>query len=215
MSRSRLYLGQKIMVSALPDGEPFKSMIQELDDKKLAFSLPFKSGQYLLLHEGDKVKVEFVHKDAVYSFIGEILERKKVNNVSLLVLPRPTLLSRRQRRQYVRLPLVMPLQIRVAKEDSSEKVIRGKVVDLSGGGLQFVSKEALPVNTEVTFTLPLGAGEKGKQHLAVKCVINWVFVDRATKDVRIGIQFAGISEAEREQIIAYIFRELRKRISPP
>jgi len=213
MSRSRLYLGQKIMVAALPDGELFKSMIQELDDNKLAITLPVRGGQYLLLHKGDKVRVEFVLEDAVYSFIGEILERKKVNNVSLLVLPRPSVLSRRQRRQYVRLPVVMPLQIRTEKEDGSEMVIRGKVVDLSGGGLQFVSNEALPVNTEVTLTLPLDDGQKGKP-LVTKGVVSWVIVDRSKRNARTGVQFAGIKETDRERIIAYIFRELRKRIPP-
>lgn len=215
MKQSRLYVGQKITVKQLPDGERFKSMVQDLDDKTVSITLPVRKGEYLLLHNQDSVQVEFPLQDAIYSFTCEVSGRRKVNQVSLVVIPRPTVFSRRQRRQFVRLPVIMPLHIYLDNTlDRNKKPsasVPGKVVDISGGGLQFTCNIPLQAKSSLNLLLPLDDEPKNPP-LQLRGVVSWVDEDEQNNSIRVGLSFTDISEADRERIISYIFRKMRNRI---
>jgi len=210
-----LRIQQKIEIMQLPEGERFKSLVQELDGESVSVTVPCRQGKYLLLHSGEMVSVEFAVSDAVYGFQTKVLGRKKSNQVPLVVLSRPAFFSRKQRRSFVRFPVTLPVRFHVCPQPGSQLIQEnceektGKTMDISGGGLQIYTSSAVQVGTEVLLRLKLDDGQS--QELTIRGRISWVAEGERHSPVRFGLSFQGISEAEQEQIIAYVFSMMRQR----
>lgn len=212
--KSRLQLQQKLEIMPLPEGEWFKSSVQELDSETLSVTLPYRHGQYLTALRGQKLKVEFAIDDAVYSFETEVVGRKKSNQVLLLVLVRPTVLSRRQRRNFVRFPVLLPVRFRVIASGDGRLVedvspVTGKALDLSGGGMQISSSRKVSENDTIMINLKLD--DDNPREMILNGTVNWVNEDSLSRTVRFGVRFDEIQEAEQERIISYIFSKMRQR----
>lgn len=208
-----LHIQQKIDIMQLPDGEYFQSLIQELDGETISVTLPYRQGKYLLLRNGEMVRVEFAVSDAIYGFQSKVLGRKKSNYVPLVLLSRPALFTRRQRRSFVRFPVTLPVDFCLLDGSSSipkssqEKT--GKLVDLSGGGMQVYTTGRVRSGEHLLLRLKLDDGHP--QEIVLSGKVCWVTEDEWRRSVRFGVCFDGISETARERIISYIFRMMRQR----
>ena len=209
IKKSRLRINQKIEVRKDP-GFIFKSSIQELGEDTLSVTVPVRAGQRLMLHAGDRVRVQFVINDASYYFDTTMLSRKISNQVPLFVLVRPSVLSRVQRRDFVRFPEALPVVFRVLqREGDALASYNGKTVDISAGGVQIASSFCPVPGDKVQLTLLLG--DDGLPELNERGDVVWAYYDQWLKTARFGVRFADISEAEREKIMAYIFKCMRRR----
>jgi len=210
-----LHVQQKIQIMQLPDGERFKSLIQELDGETVSVTVPYRQGKYLLLHSGEMVKVEFAVSDAIYGFQAKVLGRKKSNHVPLVLLSRPAFFTRQQRRSFVRFPVTLPVQFYLNPQSGSSLTPEsceeksGKIIDISGGGLQIYTSTSLQVGAEVLLRLKLNDGHP--QELLLSGIVSWVTEDEWHRSVRFGVSFSGISEAAQERIISYVFSMMRQR----
>jgi c-di-GMP-binding flagellar brake protein YcgR len=210
-----LKVQQKIMIIDPSNRVRYKSLIAEVDTDSLSITVPFRQGGQMAFDRGCKLRVEFAVKDAIYSFEATVINRKKSNQVPLLVINRPTMFSRRQRRDFVRLPLLLPVSFRVisSNDDSSNakisEVITGKTVDISGGGLQVACSTR--VNRNDTILLSLRPEDGNPQSLSLSGTVSWVDEDVYTRTVRFGLNFAEIKELEQERIIKFIFNKMRQR----
>ncbi|MCW3488727.1 flagellar brake protein [Dethiobacter alkaliphilus] len=215
MKKVRLQLQQKLEVMLLPDGDYYKSSVQEVDKESVAINIPIHQGRYLLLQPGEMVRVEFAIKDAIYRFESKVLGRKKSNNVPLIILERPTRFARRQRRSFVRMPVMLPVEYRLIfrNEDTGlpevSDTYTGNTVDISGGGLQIADTRRVARGDTALVNLRLDDGNS--QALSLSGKISWVYEDARSKTIRFGIGFADISEVDQERIIAYIFSKMRQR----
>ena len=210
-----LHVQQKIQIMQLPDGERFKSLIQELDGETVSVTVPYRQGKYLLLHSGEMVKVEFAVSDAIYGFQAKVLGRKKSNHVPLVLLSRPAFFTRQQRRSFVRFPVTLPVQFYLNPQSGSSLTPEsceeksGKIIDISGGGLQIYTSTSLQVGAKVLLRLKLNDGHP--QELLLSGTVSWVTEDEWHRSVRFGVSFSGISEAAQERIISYVFSMMRQR----
>ncbi|MBS3898545.1 MAG: PilZ domain-containing protein [Dethiobacter sp.] len=210
-----LHVQQKIEIMQLPDGERFKSLIQELDGETVSVTVPYRQGKYLFLHSGEMVRVEFADNDAIYGFQAKVLGRRKSNHVPLVLLSRPAFFTRKQRRSFVRFPITLPVRFylnpqsggQLIPESCEEKT--GKTIDISGGGLQIYTSSAVQAGTQVLLRLKLNDGHP--QELILGGNISWVTEDQWHRSVRFGVCFQGISEAAQERIISYVFSMMRQR----
>ncbi|MDW7651474.1 MAG: PilZ domain-containing protein [Bacillota bacterium] len=215
--KSFLKLQQKIDIILLPAGTRYKSLIQEVEQETLSVTVPYSRGQYIPLHPGEKVNVEFAIKDAVYSFETTVLDRKKSNQVPLLVITRPAMFSRRQRRNFVRLEALLPVHFRtLIKADGSpgseiSDVMQGKTVDISGGGLQVTCSTSVTVARGDTVLISLKPDDGNPRDLSLQGTVTWLKEDTYTRTVRFGVFFTDITEADQERIIGYIFSKMRRR----
>ncbi len=210
-----LHVQQKIEIMQLPDGERFKSLIQELDGETISVTVPYRQGKYLLLHTGEIVSVEFAVSDAFYGFQAKVLGRRKSNHVPLVLLSRPAFFTRKQRRSFVRFPITLPVRfyfysqsdVTLMPESGEEKT--GKAIDISGGGLQIYTNTAVQVGEQVLLRLKLNDGNP--QELILSGNVSWVTEDEWQRSFRFGVCFQGISEAAQERIISYVFSMMRQR----
>ncbi|MCL4463772.1 MAG: PilZ domain-containing protein [Firmicutes bacterium] len=214
--RKWLHVQQKIEIMQLPDGERFKSLIQELDGETVSVTVPYRQGKYLLLHSGEMVRVEFAVSDAIYGFQAKVVGRRKSNHVPLVLLSRPTIFTRKQRRSFVRFPITLPVRFYLSPHESSSLIPEsgeektGKAIDISGGGLQIYTNTAVQVGEQVLLRLKLNDGHP--QELLLSGIVNWVTEDEWQRSIRFGVCFHGISEAAQERIISYIFSMMRERV---
>ena len=74
-------------------------------------------------------------------------------------------------------------------------------VDISKGGLGFVSHRKIPLNTKMAFELILSLEEEPV--LAVGTV-RWVRPIKATKNYRIGIAFNGVINGSKSRLSEYL-----------
>jgi c-di-GMP-binding flagellar brake protein YcgR len=210
IKKSRLRINQKIELRKDPDPAFFKSSIQELSEDTLAVTVPVKAGQRLMLYPGDRVRVQFVINDASYYFDTTMLSRKQSNQVPLFVLARPNVLSRIQRRDFVRFPVAVSVVFRLLQQEGDAQVsYRGKTVDLSAGGVQIASSFCPAAGDKVQLKLQLE--DERLPELNERGDIVWAYYDEWLKTARFGVRFTDISEAERERVVAYIFRCMRRR----
>ncbi|NLM53114.1 MAG: hypothetical protein GX197_09895 [Firmicutes bacterium] len=214
MSKNRLFIGQKITVAGPPEyKEIYASMIQELDEETITITLPVLRGEYLLLQPGDSATVEFTSDDAVYGFTTQVVGRKKNGEVSLLILARPKVFKRLQRRHLFRLPLVLPCVFQLLTEEGTDKDnklwYKGEINNLSGSGLRLTCSKALKKDDKIIVRFTLRNGER--MQFTLRGIVRW-HKENEKKKIIAGIEFCEITPAEQEQIISFIFEQQRRRI---
>lgn len=132
-------------------------------------------------------------------------------------------LHKYQRREYYRFNCVVEMKARemtrqeldafakgITQLISEEDMVRGVIVDISGGGTRFVSRQKFNENSIVlmSFSLPIMERERSFL-LAAKVIYSGVIENRAN-EYENRVKFEFIDTTTREEIIKYIFDEERK-----
>ena len=223
----RLELRSTVSV-VLPDGtegvKTYQSSVYDiLPDGKLEFVMPMEQQRLVLLPIKGEYSVCFFTKGGTYKANVRIVDRQKVNNVYILIVEMITSIHKFQRREYYRFNCMMEMKARELSDDEiwafkvgsldsiSEWGMRaGVIVDISGGGLRFVSKAAYPRDgmIVVEFTLPANHANK-VYRLAAKVVWSGEIAGRQD-DYENRVMYEFIGNNTREEIIRYIFDSERQ-----
>ena len=208
--KKKLLLGLAVELVVL-EGEHegnYLTRIEEVGERILTVGALFNHGEMVGLREGTKVKLKFWDEAAVYSFEGKIMQKIAVP-IPMLVLELPDSVDKVQRRNFVRVPASYPVSFRSVTKEGLSDFHKGTMLDLSGGGLRFLTKE--PVENKsllyVFLTLP-----KGDLQTPVRVCRSEKIED--SKHYRVSVEFHDISERERDQIIHCVFdiqRSMRKK----
>lgn len=193
------------------DKKVYKSTVQEEDEKTFSITIPVAEGNYLFIKEGEWISATFHEENGiVYKFTTMIIKRKIENNIPMYVLTIPEKYTKVQRRNYVRVNTIHPIEYTVFTVDSQTVFSNFKtamLLDLSGGGLRFKSKERIELSEKVALNL-----KYEKDEVLIKGKI--VRVDKAEDSEYIyGVSFSGLSESGRDKIIKIVFTILRKQRS--
>ncbi|MDE7206384.1 MAG: flagellar brake protein, partial [Lachnospiraceae bacterium] len=143
----------------LPDGtegvKTYKSSVYDiLDDGRLEILMPMEQQKLILLPVDGEYDVCFFSNGGMYRANVRIADRQKINNTYIVVAEMITNLHKFQRREYYRFNCVIDMDVRELNEQevdafgkglaelvSEAEMTRGVIVDISGGGLRFVSRE--------------------------------------------------------------------------
>lgn len=124
----------------------YMSQIQGKDDRTLSVFTPSNAGQAVNVAPRTCVKVGLATSDAFYSFTTQVLKSSEEPE-PVLVLEKPSVIYRVQRREHPRIPIRMPVRCGPCSEDGSKtgKLASGETRDLSlGGACMVVPQEMLP-----------------------------------------------------------------------
>lgn len=215
----------------------YQSTIQEIDKDHIALGTPVKKQKQMFLKEGGTYGFRLPVADALYTFKSKILGKKFSGSISLYLISWPEDVERRQRRQFFRFPCIVDLQYWVLSEQGfknedqlsqysdtvyslSEQVEsmgspeNAVVINISGGGLMFVSGRRLSVGTVLALRFRLES-RAGSTDALLKGKVMRVFVFYMGRIVRYryGIEFFDINERTRDEIIRFIFTLSRDRIT--
>ncbi|HHU76958.1 MAG TPA: hypothetical protein GXZ24_08730 [Firmicutes bacterium] len=208
----------------------YKSIIQEVNRDNIAIGIPMGNRGQLYLYKGDICTFRILHKDAHYYFKSKILGRKRSGRILLYLIDWPEEVKRIQKRAYFRFPCsieifywILPTSETANKQESKqspfEKIIeplgppqKAIMADISGGGLQMVTNQKIPRGNVLALRIPMQSKNE-KKTFELQGKIVWASTqDKAAKIYRQAAEFINIREAQREEIIRFIFVLSRERI---
>ncbi|KLU65038.1 flagellar brake protein YcgR [Desulfosporosinus acididurans] len=193
------------------DGEycgKYRTRIEEVGEKILTVGAPYEKGEVVPLREGTKVIITFWDNLSAYEFEGEIMQRIAVP-IPLFVLKFPDAIKKVQRRNFVRVPASFSISYRTVTDEGLSDLFRGTMVDLSGGGVRFITNESVENKALLYVLLGIPNGEiqtSGRVCRTAKI--------EETKRYDVTVEFSDLTERERDHIIRCVFerqREMRKK----
>ncbi|MBQ6696669.1 MAG: flagellar brake protein [Lachnospiraceae bacterium] len=195
-----------------------------LTEDQLEIMMPMEKTKLILLPVDTEYDMAIYTDHGLYQCFVRVVDRYKSDNMYLLVVELTSNLRKNQRREYYRFSCALEMCSRNL-EDEEVRAVESKelfelvpglplkrsvIVDISGGGLRFVSEQKYEPGSLIYCSYHLLVDDVRKLYevvgkvLAVKALENrkGVFEHR--------VQYVNISESAREQIIKYIFQEERK-----
>lgn len=193
-----------------------KSIVQDIDGEGIyiAIATPILNSISYPLTTGDEIQCNYNDaKGNIYEFNARVKGRK-FDRIPMIILERQSQLKKVQRRDYVRVPFIN--KVKYSPIDKyNENMLRdiercnykeGQGLDLSGGGIRIKTKESLKlgqllmVNTTIDNEDVLALGEIVRDETQNK------------NEYIYGVKFKYIDAKVRENIIKFIFQNMRKLI---
>lgn len=231
--------GGKVDIRLLQQGnqdgkisQVLKSQIYDVDsNEKVDLYMPMDGTKYVLLPLNLRYEFMFYTDFGLYRCEGKVAERFKSNNtyiISIVITSQP---SKYQRREYYRYPCLMNLNYykltqeltadldpkedeiqqveeRIKEANMAEKT--GFVMDISGGGIRFITKEKFVREERLLMYINLQSKSIHQEYCLIGSVVNVVRLDTPEEKYQIRVQFEIKDVKIREEIIRFIFEEERK-----
>lgn len=205
--RDRLVIGQSLHVTW--SSRVYSSLLLDVGDAYLDIGVIQLLGSQVSLVPGAAVIIGFgIPESGYYRFRTVVIETIAEPGPAVRVAF-PTEIERVQQRRHYRLPVSLPLSFRVINDLKSHRsfiTCQGHTVDLSGGGMQFVSQEVLGFGDRLEIDLPGGLASSGG---LVGVVLRTT--DNFDGTYLISLKFEGIDRQQEETIIRFIFQEQVRR----
>lgn len=207
----------------------YKSQIYGIKDNgELEMIMPTEGGRIILLPLGIRFEFVFYTNKGLYKSIGQIKERYKTENKYMLRIELNTQLSRYQRREYYRLECIidmkyMNISAEMAKYDNLEDIIdelrnenfyenqkKAAIVDISGGGVRFISDEINSADSDIIMIVNLDNGVEENQYYLVGHIIQCTKLEVQDRKYENRVEFILKDSKVRDEIIKFIFAEERR-----
>jgi c-di-GMP-binding flagellar brake protein YcgR len=199
------------------------------DDEEdiIMIAMPIFEGKLIPLQIGRRYHMCFYTEKGLYLADGVVENRYRDQNVYIVEMRLSTELKKNQRRQFYRMNWYYKLKYRFLTAEEQESLEKGEsfsefegdvefwdgtTLDLSGGGIRFVTRERLEKGSVLMLYMAFQIDKEIKSFKIPAVVIS---VDITRKDMslyELRVNFLQISEKDREFIIRYIFNEERKKL---
>lgn len=205
--------------------------VQNINDENHTFEIgmPIENGKLILLQKGKEYEFVFISKKGNYKCIGKVVRRYKIGPLFMVSVELSSSLERYQRREFYRASCLIDfdfwvlaesrfteeetqLFLEIFNEEEYQKVHHnGTLIDISGGGIRFRSRQ----NLEDDRLLRLHLGLTDDRGYPLECfVLGSILSCTELENVK-GIyecrcRFLHVEKSTREQIIRYIFQLERK-----
>lgn len=193
-----------------------RTIIQDVDNDNtfILIAIPIVNGINYPLTIGDVIECTYNSRDEkIYGFSAKVVGRK-FDVIPLIVLQRQSVFSSVQRRDNVRFPFVKSMKYVVIdkcneamlKNFENYKYKKGHVMDISGGGMRIKINQKLDLG-QLIMIKSLIDNEPFSLFGKISRVEG-----RDEENFIYGIKFNDIDSRLREDIIKYIFKNMRKLI---
>ncbi len=185
--------GQKVKVTfqTVSSKEDVLCSIKWWEDDRVGLLYP-PDKDYLIkfLPEEKELSVLLFSDKGILSFKSVVIESPANVDFVIEIPEEPEVI---QRRGYLRVPTYMKFLI-----TNRTKAVNCEAVDISGGGLKFICKERLAVNTVWSMSLTLN-----QEHIKITGKI--LHCNEMDKKFAYAVEFTDINENTRSKIIKYCF----------
>ena len=207
----------------------YKSQVHDItEDGELEITMPIENEKLVLLSLGIRYEFVFYTSTGLYHGIGQIKERYKRDNIYVLLIELHSQLRKFQRREYYRYPCLLDTQFYLVSiedvdtkttdeifdglrdEHFYEKQKQGMILDLSGGGVRFVTDEKLEEDSYILLIIRLCNDIMDKQYFIIGHVLESSPMKNRQGKYETRVQFIFREKKVQEEIIRYIFEEERK-----
>lgn len=195
-----------------------------LTEDKLEIVMPMEKTKLILLSVDEEYDVTFYSGKTLYQCFVRVVDRYKSNNMYIVAVELISSLRKCQRREYFRFNCAIEMRARNLEEPEVRQIIEknhcdliqdmpfrsGIMVDISGGGMRFMSQEDYERGKLICCSFGLNIGGQMKVFNAISMVLYIKDVVNRKDVYEYRVKFIGLKLNEREEIIKYIFEEERK-----
>jgi c-di-GMP-binding flagellar brake protein YcgR len=205
-------INQLIEISVDEEGTNYKflaSRIEEVTAEHLHVAVPMRKGELLPLRVRQHLNINISFKGKSFMF-KTIIVARRLNPFPVLVIEKPDKFIEIQRRQWVRVPTKLAMRFREINSEKKDEPYIGETVDISGGGLLFVTHDPVAEGQMVELEIAL----PGPIPLFCKAKLLRI-LEKPKKEgasSKVILEFTEISEGQRDRIISYIFEKQREWI---
>lgn len=202
----------------------YSSVYEILSEDRMEIMMPIENTKLILLPVDTEYDMVFYGQTGLYQCFARIIDRYKSNNVYILVVELTSNLRKYQRRDYYRYSCALEMGARNLEEKELQAVDekgplelqpglplkRSVIVDISGGGLRFMSEQRYEPGSLVYCSYYLlKSGQKKKYEIVGKVLAARPLENKpGTYEHR--VEYYNLDVNVREEIIKYIFEEERK-----
>ncbi|MBO4882717.1 MAG: flagellar brake protein [Lachnospiraceae bacterium] len=201
-------------------------IVDILSEDSIEVQMPIEQTKLILLPVDAEFNMIVYTGAGLYQCFVRVIDRYKSNNIYVLVLELTSNLRKYQRREYYRFSCALEMCSRNLVEEEVNAVAnksplylqpnlpikRSVIVDISGGGLRFMSNQKYEPGSMlyISYNLLIG-GERKKYELIGKVLVVKELENRpGTYEHR--VQYINMERGAREEIIRFIFEEERKNL---
>lgn len=197
-----------------------------IDEDRIKIAVPVEGRKVVLMPNNTRIDACFFTSKGLYQGRFIVVDRYKEGSLMIQVIELINELRKFQRRQYFRLDCTMSITYRVIEEEDLEKyyqyenlseelgnevMLPAIALDISGGGMRFVSKIRHNKDETLAILLGINYGEIIKQYGLLAKVIGVSTSKSNSSLYEHRVEFSNVTSGVREDIIKYIFDEERKR----
>lgn len=207
--------GQKIYYSTVHD---------ILTEDTMEIIMPMEQTKLILLPVDSEYDLIVYGATGLYQCFARIIDRYKSNNVYILVVELTSNLRKYQRREYYRFSCALEMCSRNLEEEeicALEKkqpyilqpglpLKRSVIVDISGGGLRFMSTQMYEPDSLIYCSYHLLTSGERKQYEVIGKVLAVKELSNRPGTYEHRVQYYNLDNDTREKIIRFIFEEERK-----
>lgn len=195
-----------------------------LSEDQLEVFMPMEKTKMILLPVNTEFDLYFYTQSGLFQCFATIIDRYKDGNQYVLLMELTSNLRKFQRREYYRLSCALEMNSRPLEKEEKDAMDkksdvylvpglplkRSVVVDISGGGIRFISSYSYEPDSLIYCKYNLVIDGVAKEYT----LISKVLTSRELED-RPGVfehraQYVDIDTYDREEIIRFIFEEERK-----
>lgn len=195
-----------------------------MSEDTMEILMPMEQQQLVLLPVDREFVLRFYGETGLYQCTAMVTDRYKSGNVYILLMELTSNLQKFQRREYYRFSCVVEMNTRNLTEEESERLEkegktefdenvmlhRAVIVDISGGGIRFVSRQRFMPGSQIVCRFGLVVGGNHKQFEVMGRVLASRTLENRSSTYEHRVQFVNIHKNVREDIIKYVFEEERK-----
>ena len=211
-----LKIGQRVEFYVGDNEECFASRIEDVTEDELIVAMPVNSKRVPVIpRSNERLYALAGGKQCRYRFFTTFHKTAQIDNrIPVWHIARPDEVERHQNREFVRVRVTMPVQVRLIDEDGAiQDRFQATVVDLSGNGICFALAREVKPGTKAALTLDdiPGVGTIELMSLIVRCTP----VERAdgTRIYHVGAKFQYLPHAVSNKIVRYLFNVQRSIIA--
>lgn len=202
------------------------SQIQDiLSENQMEIVMPMEQTKLILLPVDKEYNLVIYASGTLFQCFAKVIDRYKSNNIFLLAVELTSNLRKYQRREYYRFSCALEMNSRnleeeeiraIEEKDPHSNLIpglplkRSVIVDISGGGLRFLSSHPYEPGSMIYISYNLFAGGSMKEYELVGKVLSSQKVEDRKGSFEHRVKYVDIDVDVREEIIKYIFEEERK-----
>lgn len=197
-----------------------------LSEDQLEILMPMEKTKLILLPVDAEYDMSIYTNNGLYQCFVRVVDRYKSDNMYLLVVELTSNLRKNQRREYYRFSCALEMcsrsleaeEIQAIENKTPYELVpglplkRSVIVDISGGGLRFVSNQKYEPESLIYCSYHLIVDGVRKLYEVVGKVLGAKELENRKGVYEHRVQYVNISEGVREQIIKYIFQEERKNM---
>lgn len=193
-----------------PEGSWYPSRVVALSEgREIVVYAPHHEGAEVELATGDGLLMEVSLPQGIFRYSTRIRGRQPVSPPRL-VLEWPEPVERIQRRDDVRVEVELPVEV-TAHVEGRRLTFSCVTSDLSAGGVRLVAPEELPADTPVL--LKIRGAPKLEVALDGRVLRSGAIAGPpGLSSVWLGVQFRGVSEADRKHLTKFVFDVQRERL---